>query len=656
MDIVSLGLSPNSSRSKKILRVVNSNNRISIAISKQFETLNAFTKTFLAIQYQQQQQVEGTAQKQPEGNEQLQEIFKDLFLLLDVESFSLEKVTNINLEKLKDIQSRLYGVTPHGKNDETIVTLINEYTILALSLNLSNSLIYKTLILKNQQVYWETIYNSRFNKLVYFVQTSPIKLYHFAIEMIQRTNRAVSSSFHQVSEKPGVEEDNQVYGTWLRINHFARTMTKSVFQAIETIFVEDNPAIAFLSKRDASIVSSLKWYITSIVKAPITITNREIKTKLRAIKNEIELNTGNIDKLIKGNVENLLPTLTAILGIDKDGKNQILQAADSIIKFDKKQYSATSQSSFLTRYWPLLLVVLIYAPSQSQSMYKNRDEILHWIQYNGIEPVKGFFVNWVIKPLNEMLNILRSDSDGITITTKDSLRSDVDSLEKMILEFAHDNHIDTTPQIVASDVQNGDLNIVMSRYEQEIRSPIKYIISGSLLRLVLIQMQKVKVDGAVAISGIDKLMKSQQLVFGIVSMSPSIIILYQIYSYLTSARPIMVNGKQLNIVCLKCLNNIENLLIMLRNDQIEEEQSGKDATAAERKQRQASERAEADSYEGELLIEIINLIISSEPIIPKELHKDWIRDLNELNNSTFGLDTKLALVNRVWNMYGSYFK
>ena len=76
----------------------------------------------------------------------------------------------------------------------------------------------------------------------------------------------------------------------------------------------------------------------------------------------------------------------------------------------------------------------------------------------------------------------------------------------------------------------------MSTYENEIKSPIKYLITGSLLRLILIQIQKGKVDGAMAINGIDKLLKSQQLLFAMVSISPSILILYQMYRLLTNSK------------------------------------------------------------------------------------------------------------------------
>lgn len=120
-------------------------------------------------------------------------------------------------------------------------------------------------------------------------------------------------------------------------------------------------------------------------------------------------------------------------------------------------------------------------------------------------------------------------------------------------------------------------------------------------------------------------------------MSPSLIILYQIYKHFTLAKPLLVNGKQLSIVCLKCLNNIESLLISLL-----------------RKKDETLNNVNTD--EGELLIEIIDLILCSEPLIPKELHEDWIKDLNELNNSEFDVETKLKLAQRIWNMYGSYFK
>lgn len=639
MSIISFGLIPDARHPKKILRVISNNNRVSLAIKAEFEKLNSFTKSYLATQYeeeqQQQQQTPDKSLKQSK-NVQLHDLFRELYVLIDCENFKLDRVANVNLRSLQEIIDKLQKIDVKTTVDETIHGLMWQYINLVLGLQLSNSLIYKTLVLKSQQVYWETIHNSISNKLIYFVQTLPNKIYRFGIDMVGKTNEILAQNFHR-TEAMDLEHRHWTYQYWLKFQIYSAALGRSILQAVDLLFVQENPVVTLLQKSNISTFSSIKWYVSSIAKSPVTIINKEIKSKLRTIKKEIQSNTQNIDLFVKADIANLFPTLKKILNIKDGSDNEVNKVVDGVVAFANKEYTSTSSPSFLTRYWLLISLIVFYAPSQSKNAYRNRYEILHWIQYNGVEPLKGFFTNWVIKPINEMLNILRSD-DEITLTSRDSLKSDVTSLEKMVYEFALDNHIETTPTLVKQDIKNGDLSLVMSRYENEIRQPIKYLISGSLLRLILIQVQKGKVDGAVALSGIDKLLKSQQLVFGIVSMSPSLIMLYQTYKYFTLAKPLLVNGKQLSIVCLKCLNNVENLLISLL-----------------RKTEKAKEN-EADTDEGELLIEIIDLILCSEPLIPKELHEDWIKDLNELNNSEFDVETKLKLVQRVWNMYGSYFR
>ncbi|RCK58124.1 Nuclear control of ATPase protein 2 [Candida viswanathii] len=608
MDLISLGLTPK--RSKKILRVIN-NNRISLTIKNEFDKLNSFTKSFLANQLGAEQQFKGKV------NDTLLEAFQELYYLFDCENFRFEKVSNISLIKLTQIYKKVeeVGDADNDTLSKTILDIIQRYIILTTALKHSDSLIYKTLVLKSQVVYWESLNNSVVNKLLYFVQTSPVKLWTFAVDIFTKTKELLYQSV-------ATEEETHL-DYYLKI-------AKNLYRVVESTFAkaihQETPSVSFLAIEKHSI----QWYLNAIkfvVKFPVTVISREIRAKLKQINEEILVNTGDIDVLLKCNPDDYLSALPSGGG---KGNHQLIDVIDKTIEFDHKSYSSTEEPSFLVRYWVVIAFVIFYGPSQSRKIYNNRDEILHWINYNGVEPVIGFFKNWVVRPLYEMLDILRSNSD-VTITTKDSLASDVTSLETMIYEFAKDNHIDTTPAQINQDVKNGDLKIVMSRYEDEIKSPIKYLISGSLLRLILIQVQKGKVDGAVAINGIDKLLKSQQLVFGIVSISPSIFILYQVYQYLTADRPIVLNGKQLNIICLKCLNNIENLLILL----------------------QAEHQA---TYGGELLIEIINLLVCSNALIPLELKDDWVNDLNALNDTKFDISTKLDLVQKIWNMYGPYFR
>lgn len=61
---------------------------------------------------------------------------------------------------------------------------------------------------------------------------------------------------------------------------------------------------------------------------------------------------------------------------------------------------------------------------------------------------------------------------------------------------------------------------------QLLQSPIRSAVAGSLIRTLLIQVQKVKVDVALAMDGIEKMLHSQQLTFGFVGVAPSILVLY----------------------------------------------------------------------------------------------------------------------------------
>lgn len=63
------------------------------------------------------------------------------------------------------------------------------------------------------------------------------------------------------------------------------------------------------------------------------------------------------------------------------------------------------------------------------------------------------------------------------------------------------------------------------------QSPLKSTLTGSLVRSLLIQIQKAKVDLEVAMSGIDRLLKSQQLLFGAVGVAPAMALVYFVTSW-----------------------------------------------------------------------------------------------------------------------------
>ena len=103
--------------------------------------------------------------------------------------------------------------------------------------------------------------------------------------------------------------------------------------------------------------------------------------------------------------------------------------------------------------------------------------------------------------------------------SKRSLEGDRASLERMVVDFAiaipeGSPLTETEIADVRSKIQEGDLTPVLRVYEKELQSPLYGTLRGNLIRALLIQVQKTKVDVEVAMGGIDALLKSQELVFG----------------------------------------------------------------------------------------------------------------------------------------------
>ena len=108
----------------------------------------------------------------------------------------------------------------------------------------------------------------------------------------------------------------------------------------------------------------------------------------------------------------------------------------------------------------------------------------------------------------------------------------------MVVDFAVDHpeggarYTEAEIASIREKVKAGDLTAVLKAYERDMQSPIWGSIRGDLVRALLIQVQKTKVDVEVAIGGIDALLKSQELLFGFVGIAPGVLISYLVIKWL----------------------------------------------------------------------------------------------------------------------------
>ncbi|GAA6029442.1 hypothetical protein JCM8097_003681 [Rhodosporidiobolus ruineniae] len=187
--------------------------------------------------------------------------------------------------------------------------------------------------------------------------------------------------------------------------------------------------------------------------------------------------------------------------------------------------STLSPPSALTRAWPYLLTVPLGAYAAGRVLYNNRASLAKFARETA-ETARGFVVDWVVEPVRKILDTIRG-GETVGLMGRESLRSDLESLERMVLDFARDEYKLPPDELAAlgEKVRAGDLTPVLRAWEKEIKSPIRSAVQGSLIRTLLIQIQKVKVDVALAMDGIEKMLKSQQLTFGFVGVAPSMLVL-----------------------------------------------------------------------------------------------------------------------------------
>ena len=145
--------------------------------------------------------------------------------------------------------------------------------------------------------------------------------------------------------------------------------------------------------------------------------------------------------------------------------------------------------------------------------------IMTWISEFG-STIVDFWSHWVLEPTKKIIGTIRHDeSSEVSIMSKRSLEGDRASLERMVLDFVADSSGDAPSSqidwdILSAKVKEGDLTPVLKAYEKDVQRPFHGSVRGNLIRALLIQVQKTKVDVEVAMNGIDSILKSQELVFG----------------------------------------------------------------------------------------------------------------------------------------------
>ncbi|CAI9106063.1 OLC1v1005121C1 [Oldenlandia corymbosa var. corymbosa] len=155
----------------------------------------------------------------------------------------------------------------------------------------------------------------------------------------------------------------------------------------------------------------------------------------------------------------------------------------------------------------------------SHSRVMGSADIDNWIR-EAKDSTVGFWKDHVEQPLlsirDELFETFRKRQKGVM--EREEVQLTADSLHRMLLAFSEQTKGQKIPQN-ASDQEM--LEIVMGRYEKELMHPIQNLLGGELVRALLIQVQKLKLDIETAMLELDQILRANEINFAILAALPA---------------------------------------------------------------------------------------------------------------------------------------
>ena len=423
-----------------------------------------------------------------------------------------------------------------------------------------NTLLEQTIPLSNDIWYWDEVLGSYWYSGLYTIQTSPLRLWGWSkdiysdartrLDSLRSSNaderpehKSLSDRWRQfyglvkdsIRDRSMVDIQLKAMSPITQYRAEARRKQKQLRKLREmsasglgvlmdealTLDTDDEGSVSSKARSDAAEKEEWKSIVAKSVALMETVLRNVtiLETGVSEFEDAVFLSVERDPEIIYSEQETSRPAVLA------SKLQQILAVhLPSHIAASNQLAKQYGKPSVLVRYWAPAVVFLLSSGTLFNVFLNRKAEILTWIRDFGVT-TKDFWYNWVVEPVKKVIGTIRHDKDSeIAIMSKESLQGDRASLERMVVDFAVDNSSKTNgtplsePEIIQlrTKVREGDLTPVLKAYERDLRKPFMGTIRGDLVRALLIQVQKTKVDVEVAVGGIDALLKSQELVFGYV--------------------------------------------------------------------------------------------------------------------------------------------
>ncbi|KAK9412774.1 putative Nuclear control of ATPase protein 2 [Seiridium unicorne] len=591
----------------------------------------------------------------------------------------------LNQSTLGATTSDEYGPSQYEAELEWL--LISKATVQTYGI-IMDTLLDQIIPLSDHIWYWDDILASRSYSTLYLVQTSPWRfwawtqdIYHDSKERFRRRRSSFTGEFSE--QNLGQEISSSISQRWRQFYGIVResiherslvNIQRRIMSPAAIARTEARRKQAKLKKLREMTSSGLGVLIDEGLafggngsddgKSDIIMSNnqewkgvveRSVALMDMVLKDVLTLDAGVADfedKVFAGVEED--PELS--IQVEEDESNRPAVVAKRLqtlleaqlpnhLKAAEKLVAQNGRPSRLVRYWLPATALLLSSTTILRIFINRQQEIIDWVADFGAT-VRDFYFNWVVEPTRKIIGTIRHDSSSeIAIMSKDSLQADRDSLERMVVDFASDKPSAAigSPSIsesqvadIRAKVREGDVTPVLRAYEKDLRTPFMGAVRGDLVRTLLIQVQKTKVDVEVAMAGIDALLKSQELVFGFVGLTPGILVSIGLIQYLRRT----FGGRQ----GYRKENSAGKAVRVLRNiDRIFSEATPSPNNLLSYKDH------------GLLVCEVHVLRQLAHSLLPADVEREFLEDLDDLANLK-GIQSQVRALDRIRWAYAKWLK
>ncbi|KAG0054045.1 Nuclear control of ATPase protein 2 [Gryganskiella cystojenkinii] len=473
---------------------------------------------------------------------------------------------------------------------------------IAVYLNLLDIILNATLPLATEIEYWQSLLDKRSWRLLYILQTSPHRLLSLTKNVVLSTRQHIDSLIgtSQVEDKKiHLLQLLQYFPTFLNRHliaqpvsfpeaiHYEITNHRRQLQRLREYQAEclgllaeqglhlDPECIEEEGGSSEKTEDFVQEQVSKTIHLMVRVLDKASKDTKVILNSQHQRRPSSTSKATSRS----LTILGDLHGVENLNCEDMLTHLKELIQVQIPRYvdeTGTQATQFLrpswiTRIWIPVLIGYFGLKYGIQYVSEHRAD-LDELMEEGWDTIRRFVTDWVWEPSKRIMTIIRhSDDQGsLQMLGNESLKSDIASLERMVLDFGkeHLNMGSGDLARLSQAVHNGDISAVMRAYEQDLKTPLKGAVTGNLVQTLLIQVQKTKVDVEVAMAALDKLLKANELNFAFLAVGPSLLLLWAVSSQAKSTWQ-RIAGKNLGLVSIQMRNSlrqVERLLNLASTD------------------------------------------------------------------------------------------